>query len=88
MNSIHFEQYPRCEYPAIELDMTDFIEHLSEEYIGAKVDVRNEDVQTNPKIIDSQTKNCTDLGDISCISKSRLQREEEVRKFNVTGVQV
>ena len=69
--NMHVEPDPN--YPAIELDMTDFVEHLSEEYICGKIDVKDDGVQTNLMKIDCKTKNCTDLRDCSSISVSELE---------------
>lgn len=82
MNSIHLEHSPNHNYPAIELDMTDFVEHLSEEYLHGKVDLRDDGIQTNPKIIGYKSEDCTNLGGISSISVSGLTLEERVRNFN------
>ena len=81
MNSNRLERTPDRDYPAIELDMTDFLEHLSEEYMCAKVDVR--DAQKNLETIEFETEDCTHLGDVSSVSANGLEREEKVRKFKM-----
>ena len=56
MNSLHLERSPDFKYPAIELDMTNSLEHLSDEYICRKVqDAEDDTVQISPKIIDCKT---------------------------------
>lgn len=79
MNSVHMEYSSDRDYPAIELDMADFMEHLSEEYMCGEVDVSNGSMQTNLKIIDYKTEECTDLGDMLSIATSGLAREQQVR---------
>jgi len=86
MNSLHLKRSPDHEYPAIELDMTNFMEHLSDEYICGKAEVRDEDVRTNPKIIDCKIEDYADLEEISSISGVKLEREEKVRKFDIEFV--
>ena len=81
MNSVHFEHSDDRKYPAIELDMTNFIDHLSEEYFCQKVDIRNGGVPANTNIIDCKTENCTDFGDIS--SENGLKQEREVKIFKI-----
>lgn len=76
MNSYHFEHHA-----AIEFDMVDFMEDLSNENICGKLDVRDDGVHTKSKIIDCKTEDSTDLGDVSSISVSELDREGKVRKF-------
>ena len=71
MNINHLEHSPN-KYPAIQLDMTNFVEHLSHEYICGKAEVRNDDVQTNPKIIDCKTEDCTNLEKFSSLSGVEL----------------
>ena len=78
---MNFEHSPRREYPAIELDMTNFMEHLSDEYICGKVKVKDDSVETNPNITDIKTEDCTDLGDTSSIFVHGLKREEKVREL-------
>ena len=78
MNSTDLKRSPDPEYPAIILDMTNFMEHLSDEYICGKAEVRDDGVRTNPKIIDCKAEDCTDLGEISSISGIGLEREEKV----------
>lgn len=75
MNCFHFKGFSDHEYPAVELDMTNFMGHLSEEYISGKANVRDDDVQTNPKIIYCKTEDSTDLRKISSISGIKLERE-------------
>ena len=81
MNSDHFEHIPKCDYPAIELNMMDFMKDLSNEYICKKIDItrRDADVHTNSKIINGKTEDCIDLGEISSISVGRVKQEEGVR---------
>ena len=81
MNSTYFQYSPGHKYPAIKLDMTNFVEHLSDENINEKVEVRDDGVHTNPIIIDCKTEDCTGLGEISLISGRGLEREEKVRKL-------
>ena len=83
MNSTNFKRCPDREYPAISLDMTNFMEHLSDEYICGKAEVRDDSVRTNPKIINSESENCTDLGEISSVSGIELEREEKVDMLNI-----
>ena len=83
MNSNHFKHSPKREYPAIELDMTNFMEHLSDEYICGKIEVKDGDVQINPKVIDCKTEECMDLGDIFSVLEVGPEREEKVRNFNI-----
>lgn len=73
MNPIHINHSRVSNYPAVELDMTDFMEYLSEEYLHGKVDVKDESVQTNRKQIDCKTEHCTDLENSSSISVSKLE---------------
>ena len=42
MNSLHLEHPPKYEYPAIILDMTNFMEHLSDEYVCEKTEADND----------------------------------------------
>jgi len=84
MNFNHLEHSPN-KYPAIELDMTNFMEHLSDEYICGKMEVKDGDVQINPRIIDCKTEDCTNLEEIS-VSGVELKREEKVEYFNVEFV--
>jgi len=83
MNSTHLKRSPGREYPAIILDMTNFMEHLSDENICGKAEVRDDGVRTNPKIISSESADCTDLGEISSVSEIKLEREEKVVKFYI-----
>ena len=83
MNSHDLEHFPRENYPAIELDMIDFMKHLSDEYICGKVDVKDDSVQINLNTINCRTKDCTDLGEISSNSISRVEQGEGVRKFDI-----
>ena len=81
MNSTHFKRSSDHEYPAIELDMTNFMEYLSEEYFSGNAEVKNDDAQTNLKITDCKTEDCADLREIS--SNSGIEfRDEKVRKFD------
>ena len=81
MNSINYEHSPDREYPAIELDMTNFVENLSDENICGKAEVRNDGVRTSPKVIDCKTEDCTDLTEISSFRGIKLEQEEKVSKF-------
>ena len=83
MNSANFKCSPDREYPAIILDMTNFMENLSDEYICGKAEVRDDGVRTNPKIINSESEYFTDLGEISSISGIELEREEKVDMFDI-----
>ena len=78
MNSPHFEHSPRREYPAIKLDTMNFAEHLSDGYVYRKSELSNDDVGTNPSIIDCKTEVCTGLGDTYSITVSELKQEEMV----------
>ena len=77
MNSVHFTNSPEHEYPAIELDMTNFVEHLSDEYIREKVEVRDDNVRTKIKLVDCKTEDYTDLR-FSSISGAGPERDEKV----------
>jgi len=81
MNSFQFKHSPDREYPAIELDMTNFMEHLSDENICGKAEVRDESVRTSPKVIDCKTEDCTDSTEISSVQGIKLKQEEKVSKF-------
>lgn len=82
MNFLHFKCSPEHKYPVIELDMTDFTEHLSKEYVCQTSDGRDDHARTSPKIDDCKTEDCADLGEI--FSVSRVKHEEEmVRQYNV-----
>ena len=83
MNSTHLKRSPDHENPAIILDMTNFMEHLSDEYIRGKSEVRDDGVRTNPKIMNSENADCTDLGEISSISEIKLEREEKVDMLDI-----
>ena len=78
MNSIHSKHSPESKYPAIELDMTDFAEHLSEEYGRGKTEVTDH-VKTIPTIIDCKTEDSTDFGETS--PRSELEQKEGVIKY-------
>ena len=78
---MNFEHSVRREYPAIKLDMTNFMEHLSDEYICGKVKVRDDSVETNPNTTDIKTDDCTDLGYTSSISVDGLKQEEMVKEL-------
>ena len=86
MDSTHFKRSPDHEYPAISLDMTNFMEHLSDEYLCGKTEVRDEGVQTNPNTIDCKTEDSTNLEELPSFSGINLQREEKVRTFDVEFV--
>jgi len=82
------KHFPEHNYPAIELDMTDFMKHLSNEYVCGKVDVGDDGGQTNPNTINCKTEDCTDLGDISSNSVGTVKQEEGVRKFKVESFSI
>jgi len=63
--------------------MSNFMKHLSEEYIFENTEVKDDSMQTTPKIIDYETMDCTDLGEISCIIGVEPEQEKNVRKFDV-----
>ena len=88
MNSLQFKCSPDREYPAIVLDMTNFMEHLSDEYVCGKAEVVNDGAQPNPdqNAIDSKTEDSICLGEICSVSKDELEREEKVRQFDVEFV--
>ena len=86
MNSTHFKRSPDHEYPAISLDMTNFMEHLSGEYLCGKIEVRDDGVRINSKIIDCKTEDSTNLEELSSFSGIKLQREEKVRTSDVEFV--
>ena len=77
MNSDHFKHSPEYDYPAIELDMTSFVEHLSDEYICEEAEIRDDSVRTNPKIIECKTEDYIDLGEISSVSGLELDEKGE-----------
>ena len=81
MNSINYEHSPDHIYPAIELDMTNFVEYLSDENIRGKVQVRNDDVATSSKVIDCKDADCTNLAEIFSVPEIKLEQEEKVSKF-------
>lgn len=43
MNSLQFKRFLDHEYPAIEIDITNLMEQLSNEYICEKVEVKDDD---------------------------------------------
>ena len=86
MDSTHIKLSPDHEYPAISLDMTNFMEHLSDEYLCGKTEVRDEGIRTNPNTIDCKTEDSTNLEELSSFSGIKLQREEKVRTFDVEFV--
>ena len=77
MNYLFLEHSSDRKYPAIELDMTNFVEYLSDEYVCGKAEVR-----TITTTIDYETKDRADLGELSSVSESELKQEEKVRKFD------
>ena len=79
MSSIHFKRSFEREYPEIESDTTNCTEHLSDENICGSVRVRNESVTSNARIIECKTEDCTDFGDVSSISGSKLKQDDKVR---------
>ena len=86
MNSTHFKRSPDSEYSAVSLHMTSCMEHLSDKYIHGKSEVRDDGVGTNPIIMDCKTEDCTDLGEISSVSRIKLEREEKVCMFDIEFV--
>ena len=78
MNSVHINHH---EPPVIKLEIADFKEHFSE-----KVEVKEDSVQTDQKIIDCKIEDGTDLGEMSSVSVSKPEREEKVRKFVIEFV--
>ena len=83
MNFPQFKCSLSCEYPAIVLDMTNFVEQLSSEYVCGKAEVVDDGAQPNPNAIDCKTEDATDLEEISSVSKTELEREEKVRQFDI-----
>ena len=81
MNSVNFEHSPGREYPAIKLDMTYFVENLSNENICGKAEVKDDGIGTSPNRIGCKTEDCTDLTKISSVSGIKLEQEERVSKF-------
>ena len=79
MNSVHITNSPDNEYPAIELDMTNFMKYLSDEYICGKDEVSDDNVRTSPRLIDCKTEDCTDSPEISSISE--FEQKEKVRNI-------
>ena len=79
MNSLHFEQPPKYEYPAIVLDMTNFMEHLSDEYVCERT-ITHDSANTNPNTIDCKSEDSICLRQISSVSEDELEREEKVRQ--------
>jgi len=86
MNSIRFERSPYQEYPAIELDMTNFMEYLSDEYISTKTEVSKDSGRSNSNIYDCMTKDSMDLGENATVSGVGLEQKEKVRNFNAEVV--
>ena len=88
MNSVHLEHPPKYEYPAIVLDMTNFMEHLTDEYVCGKTEVADDGAQPNadPNAIDCKTEDSICLRQISSISEDGLEREEKVRQFDMECV--
>ena len=86
MNSVHFEHSPKDEYPAIVLDMTNFMEHLSDEYVCGKTEVVDDGAQPNPNATDCKIENSTYLTPISSITESGLEQEEKVRQIDTEFV--
>ena len=86
MSAVHFEHSLGREHPAIELDMMNFMEHLSDECVLGKVDVYDDGVRTEAKIIDCKTEDCTDSGDISSIPGSEFKRENEVSEYPIQNL--
>lgn len=88
MNSDCMEHSSNRDYPAIELDMMDFMEQLSNEYICGKVDISDDGMRTNRKITDCKIEDSMNLGDISSISVIKRDQEERVRKCQNTIVYI
>ena len=61
--------------------MTNFVEHLSDENICGKAEVRDESVRTSPKVIDYKTEDPTDSTEISSVPGIKFKQEEKVSKF-------
>ena len=79
MNPTHFKRSPDHEYAAIELDMTDFVEHLSEEYFSGNAEVKDDGVRTSPELMDCKTEDCTNLRESSSISEECFEGKEKVK---------
>jgi len=56
------------------------MEHLSVKYICRNTEVRDNSVQINPRINDCKIEDCTDLREISSVSRVELESKEKVRK--------
>ena len=82
MNSIHFEHPPKYKYPAIVLDMTNFMEHLSDENICERT-VMDDGANTKPNTIDCKTEDSIYLRQISSLSEDGLEREVKVRQYDI-----
>ena len=78
MNSVNFKRSSDHKYPAIELDMTNFMEQLSDKCTFPKAEVRDDGVQTNPNSIDCRT-GYTDATETCSISEMGFEREEKVK---------
>lgn len=61
--------------------MTEYVEHLPDEYTCGKVDVRNDGIQRNLKLIHCKTENCTNLQQIFTVSGRGLDQEEMVKSL-------
>ena len=78
MTTVKFEQSPDHEYPKIELDMANFVDNLSKEHTCQQVEVRDDGVGINQKVIDCKIEACTDLGEISSNCGREFKQEEKV----------
>ena len=87
MNSLHLECFPDFEYPSIEFNVTNFMGHLSDEYICRKVEEAEDDtIQISPKEVDCKTEDCTNLGDIVSASEVELEQKEKVKRLDIEFV--
>jgi len=68
--------------------MTNFMEHLTDEYVCGKNEVVDDGAQPNPdpNAIDDKTKDSIYLEEISSVSEDGLEREEKVRQFDMECV--
>lgn len=88
MNSEDLDYSPDLKYPEIKLDIIDYIEHLSNEYICGEVNVKNDSVRINPKKIVCLIKDRADLRDISSVPINGADQEEMVRIFRCRIFQI
>lgn len=83
MCSVPFKRSPHHVYPEIELDMTNFMEQLSDENIYGNGEVIDCSIQANPKVINHENRDSIDMGKITSTSGIKLEQEDMVRKFNL-----